>query len=342
MPKSIAFITSSSVEVTSHFPSFQMEASMFESNAFELPFTPDDQLVVDALRREGFVVEAVNWGVSPALLEAFDLVVMRSPWDYSHTEESRQQFCAWLHALNDHDPAIPLENSVDLMVWLLDKQYLLDFQSEGVSIVPTECLPKGLQSKEPLITFLVQHQGAILKPCVSASGKGLFFIQSVEELHERWHVISQALSERDYLLQPFLSDIQTEGEWSLMYLDGQYSHAVRKRPASGQILVQSNHGGQVLFEEPPEAVIQFGQQVMDVLPSVAETALNQKEKTFNQQLKDKEPFYSHRPMYMRLDIIPSAEGLVLTECEGVEPELFFRANPKSIPTFFQAVLSRIR
>jgi hypothetical protein len=120
-------------------------------------------------------------------------------------------------------------------------------------------------------------------------------------------------------VQPFLPEICDRGEWSLVYLDGRYSHAVHKLPAAGNILVQAEQGGSLRFDDPPSAARTLTDLVVDRChAAISKTRPNAK------LLQDAFP-----PLYLRIDVIETAAGTVLSECEGVEPELFFRARPGS-------------
>ena len=101
----------------------------------EPPFTPDDQLLVDELRRHGHTVEPVIWGGAIDNLRTLDRLVVRSPWDYMDTDAQRRHFMQWI---GDLDRAgIAVENHPRLMGWLTDKRYLKDLETVGVPIVPT-------------------------------------------------------------------------------------------------------------------------------------------------------------------------------------------------------------
>ena len=90
----------------------------------ELPFTPDDQLLVDALRQRGHQVSAVVWGVDTSrLADQFDRLIIRSPWHYMDSDEQRQGFLSWLEKLDA--TGIVVENELKVMLWLMDKRYML-------------------------------------------------------------------------------------------------------------------------------------------------------------------------------------------------------------------------
>ncbi len=281
----------------------------------EPPFTPDDQLLVDELRQRGHHVSAVVWGAETSqLADRFGRLIVRSPWDYQDSDELRQGFLSWLSQLAA--TGLVVDNEPDVMLWLMDKQYLLDFDSIGVSIVPTHLVSIGESlDLEPLIE---RQQGLIVKPAISAAGAGLEFLRDSKAARDFQAEFTARCQRGAQLVQPFLPEIQTKGEWSLVYLGGEYSHGIRKLPAQGQILVHAERGGSLRFSDPPAAVRGLGDQVAAAVPDA-----------FAQQ--HGRP--CRMPLYLRIDVIETAAGCLLSECEGVEPELFFRARRSSTTRF---------
>lgn len=285
----------------------------------EPPFTPDDQLLVNELRLRGHQVTAVVWGADTSrLAERFDRIIVRSPWDYMDSDELRQGFLHWLEALAA--TGVPVENDLQVMLWLMDKRYLLDFAAVGVSIVPTQFISTG--GSFDLESFVGQHAGAVIKPAVSAAGVGLEFLPDRQAARSFQQEFSERCQSGTQLVQPFLPEIQTKGEWSLVYLGGEYSHGVHKLPAHGQIMVHAERGGSLHFADPPAAVRQSGDRAATLVPRA----------------------FAHRgdrtcrmPLYLRIDIIETATGALLSECEGVEPELFFRARNGSATRFAELI-----
>ena len=288
----------------------------------EPPFTPDDQLLVDELRRRRHQVSAIVWGADTSrLTERFDRVIIRSPWDYMDSDELRRGFLHWLKDLAA--TGLSVENEPQVMLWLMDKRYLLDFAAVGVPIVPTQLIPAG--GSFDLETFVERHVGAVIKPAVSAAGAGLEFLPDRETARAFQQEFTGRCQRGAQLVQPFLPEIQTNGEWSLVYLGGDYSHGVHKLPARGQIMVHAERGGSLRFADPPAVVRQMGDRAAAVVP---QAFANRGERS------------CRMPLYLRIDIIETAAGALLSECEGVEPELFFRARSASAALFAELIESR--
>lgn len=288
----------------------------------EPPFTPDDQVLVDELRRRGHQVSPVVWGVDPARLsDRFDRLIIRSPWDYMDSDELRQDFLRWLEKLAA--AGVVVENELPTMLWLMDKSYMLDCASVGVPIVPTRLVPLG--ESMDLETFVEHHLGAVIKPAVSAAGAGLEFLPDRQAARAFQHEFTDRCHRGAHLVQPFLTEIRTKGEWSLVYFGGEYSHAVHKLPSSGQIMVHAERGGSLRFAEPPSVVRKLGDRAAAAVPRAFATRRGSP---------------CRMPLYLRIDVIETATGGLLSECEGVEPELFFRARPASAARFAEFLESR--
>ena len=285
----------------------------------EPPFTPDDQLLVYELRCRGHQVAAVVWGADTLrLAERFDRIIIRSPWDYMDSDELRQGFLRWLEALAA--TGVPVENDPQVMLWLMDKRYLLDFAAVGVPIVPTQLVPVG--GTFDLESFVERHVAAVTKPAVSAAGAGLEFLPDLPTARLHQQAFNTRCQCGAQLVQPFLPEIQTNGEWSLVYLGGNYSHGVHKVPAHGQIMVHAERGGSLRFADPPAVVRQMGDRAAAVIP---QAFANRGERS------------CRTPLYLRIDIIETAAGALLSECEGVETELFFRARGGSAARFAELI-----
>lgn len=288
----------------------------------EPPFTPDDQLLVDELRRRGHHVSAVVWGVDPSqLMGRYDRLIIRSPWDYMDSDEQRQGFLSWLEMLAA--TGIVVENELKVVLWNMDKHYLLDFAAVGVPIVPTQLIPIGESCD--LEAFVEQHAAAVIKPAVSAAGAGLEFLPDRKSARAFQHKFVDRCQRGAQLVQPFLPEIRTNGEWSLVYFGGEYSHGIHKLPASGQIMVHAERGGSLRFADPPAVVRELGDRIAAAVPSAfAKRSGNA----------------CRMPLYLRIDVIETATGGLLSECEGVEPELFFRARAGSTALFAELIENR--
>ncbi|HUF26632.1 MAG TPA: hypothetical protein VMM18_06595 [Gemmatimonadaceae bacterium] len=272
--------------------------------------TPDDRLAAPALAALGVEVVpaiwtdgAVDWGV-------FDAVVLRSTWDYHRriTEYRR-----WLDLLERS--AVPVWNPLALVRWNSDKRYLRDLAARGVDTVPTVWLERG----SPSIGEVLDEQGwreAVVKPVVAATAYRTIRVSgSTATADESAVRVLLEHGNGEALLQPFLPEIETEGEWSLVFFAGAFSHAALKRPAPGDFRVQTEFGGDAIPAEPPAGVMAAAERA---LADVATPWL-----------------------YARVDGVRVADGrFLLMELELLEPSLFLGLHDQA-PARFAAAIRRL-
>jgi glutathione synthase/RimK-type ligase-like ATP-grasp enzyme len=281
----IAFVTCA--DLSGYFPSAKNPL-----------LTHDDQVAADALVARGHQVEPLIWGTAPEEIRraGFDFLIIRSCWDYMDSVESRKAFMAWIDVCDA--AGLPMQNPPALLRWNLDKHYLADLQSAGVPIVPTRFVEPG----EGLdLAALFEAQGPlVLKPCISAAAVDAFLFE--DSVQARDFDFDGMRKERTFMLQPFLTEVLSEGEWSLVFIAGKFTHALLKRPADGDWRVQDERGGSVFSAEPPDGVLACAQAAMERLPACCGT--------------------EGSPLYARVDVLRAADPL-LGELEMIEPELFF-------------------
>jgi hypothetical protein len=251
--------------------------------------TPGDALLAAALELAGAPVEALPWDAVPP--GDARVVCLRSTWDYHHRWP---EFRAWIAGFGG--PAGRLWNPAETVLWNADKIYLRELEQAGVALPRTRWIDPG---ERPDCDALLREWGlrqAVLKPRISATAHGTHRIVPGQELSEQdWG----ALDGCGGLLQAFVPEIGSRGEISLVYLDGAYSHAVRKRPAAGDFRVQREFGGTLEGVSPAAPVLGFGDGVLGAVT---------------------------RPwLYARVDLVEADRGPLLMELELIEPDLFLDA-----------------
>ena len=188
------------------------------ATAAEIPDGDEDfPALIAALAGLGVVAEPAVWD-GDLDWAGFDLVVLRSTWDYA---ERRDAFLAWAGSL----PRVL--NSLPVLEWNTDKQrYLTDLAAAGVSVVPTEFLAPGQELDAPDGAFVV-------KPAISAGGRSSARFEPGEDAAARALVARIHADGRTAMVQPYLGDVE---EVDLVFIDGAYSHALHRRvplPAAG-------------------------------------------------------------------------------------------------------------
>ncbi len=259
-----------------------------------------DHLLFKPLEKLGWAVEEIPWNRRNVEWKRFDAVVIRSTWDY---QDAPEKFLLTLEAI---ESVTKLYNPLDICRWNLNKRYLRDMQLRHVRIVPTHWLDR---LNNPSIDAVFQTSGAkrlVAKPLVGANADDTFVLEVNEPAS--WHNAIGVFTEREVMVQPFIDSIQVEGEYSLFYFGGQYSHAIVKRPAEGDYRVQEEHGGIIRSINPTEDLLRAGSKAIEAI-----------EKTL---------------LYARVDLVRLESGEpALIELELIEPSLYFEQCPGSAEMF---------
>jgi glutathione synthase/RimK-type ligase-like ATP-grasp enzyme len=268
-------------------------------------FVSDDALAVMLLRKQGWHVDSLPWD-QPAHWADYDVVVIRSTWDY---HERPSHFLAVLAEIEESGTR--LFNPLPLVRWNLDKHYLRDLQSWGVPIVPTiyaDCLASSQDLVAHFQTFDAEE--LILKPPVNVNAFNTFRVsQTTYEI--LLPDLLAVFGERPYMAQPFLPAISTEGEYSLIYLNGRFSHAILKTPAGGDFRVQEEHGGLITAVSAEDNLLAAGRRAIQALYPT--------------------------PLYARVDFVRSASDFLIMELELIEPSLYLRMHPAAPQRFVDAL-----
>lgn len=268
---------------------------------------PDDVGLTEAFASEGASARPIPWGdrVDPG---AFDLAVIRTPWDYFLRP---LPFMAWIGDLE-----IPVLNPERVLRWNHDKRYLFELDLGGYAKIPRtirlEAGSRGGETAEILEELGTRR--AVVKPVVSGGAHGTRVISLDSPL--AWETWESGA----YLAQAFVATVEQAGEWSLVYFGGVFSHAVLKKARPGDFRVQDDHGGTVHFEPVPEGLKVAGERVLSGLMRLL---------SLDQPLP-----------YARVDLVEDSVtgGALLMELELIEPELFLRADALAPGRFARAVI----
>ncbi|MBM4282389.1 MAG: hypothetical protein FJ137_17090 [Deltaproteobacteria bacterium] len=296
------------------------------ATARELPdLDPDDHGLVAALRDRGADVTLPVWD-DPAARWDVDLVVVRSTWDYS---ERRDAFVDWARRV---EATTTLCNAASMLAWNTDKRrYLTDLEDEGVPVVPTLWLTRRTGRNEAVgephgadahqlaglaagASWAKQAQAVVVKPIVGAGSRDTVKVAMADLPGIGQRFVDDNVLKQGLMVQPFLPGIK-DGELSLIFFDGAFSHAVRKQPAAGD------------FRSQPE----FGSAVRTVTPTAAERAVA------DHALH----ICGGAPLYARVDLVPGLDGKpCVIELEVTEPCLYFGWCDDGAARFAERVLAR--
>ena len=268
---------------------------------YEEPWDWAFDVEAEALKQAGCSVDAVAW-TQAGDVSAYDLIMPLVAWGY-HLDYAR-----WL-ALLDRAEAErwPMINPPALLRWNGDKAYLAELAERGVSTVPTLAVEACCDADLEEARRRFGSEWLVIKPPVSASASGTHRLGPNDDLPG--DSIRQPM-----IIQPLIEEIARTGEFSLMLFDGEYSHAVVKRPKSGDFRVQPHLGGVTLSSKAPPGGVELARQALAAAPAKA--------------------------TYARVDIVPDDEGtLRIMELELIEPALFLDHAPDGGAAFTKAVLS---
>lgn len=265
----------------------------------------EDRLLKEALERLGFKVDRKSWDDSEFDWENTRYIIFRTTWDYF---DRFSEFSVWL----DHVQKVTkLINPKELILWNIDKHYLGDLVKEGVPIPPTLFIEKG--DKRTITEHLkdLNWDKFILKPVVSGAARHTYLFErnNAEELNP---ILQELIQNEAMMLQEFQENIYKKGEIALMIFGGKYSHAVLKMAKEGDFRVQDDFGGTLHAHTPNQQEIEIAEACIRACPI--------------------------SPIYARVDIMWDNQGNpVVGELEMIEPELWFRRDPKSADRLAQAI-----
>ena len=267
-----------------------------------------ERLVLPHLASAGVDVRFVDWRDPTLDIARFDLVVLRTCWDY-HLRIA--EFLNWLQRTAR---AVPVLNMLETVLWNYSKFYLQELEAQGIEIPPTVFVAAESLSaadRERILSW----QKIVVKPAVSATAhntrlteSGSFF-QGNEPAQKM-----QGL----YLVQQFIPEVVTNGEISFIYIDGSYSHAVLKRAATGEFRVQKDFGGSATPLQPPAELRQQADEIAAAVSHVRDS------------------------LYCRIDTVERDGRLLLMELELIEPELFLGLANGAAGAFAAAILKKLR
>jgi len=272
----------------------------------------DDAPLHAALTARGVTLARPVWDDPSVDWASFDACLIRTTWDY---QEKRDAFIAWAERAS---AATCLLNPFPVVRWNTHKTYLRDLGERGLPVVPTVWLERGTSADVGALTAAHGWPRAFLKPAVGATAhETLRFVCDEAGLATAQTHVDRLLPDETMLLQPYLSNVETTGEVSVLFIDGAVSHAVRKVPVPGDYRVQDDFGA---HDEPYEA----SAELLDLARRFVDAV-------------------DHDLLYARTDFLFDDDGAPrLTELELVEPSLFLRHGPSAADRLAEALLRRVR
>jgi hypothetical protein len=277
-----------------------------------LPGTPnrrDDAFehdyMMDALRpafaARGMTIQDVSWDDPDADWGSYGAVIIGTTWDYWDRQAE------FLAALERIQAATRLYNPAELVRWNIHKTYLRDLEARGARIIPTVWLDKADAASAAAAFDTLRADDLVFKRQVGAGADGQHRLQRGGAVPDMPHPM---------MAQPFLSAIQTEGEYSFIFIGGQFCHALVKRAVPGDYRIQSKYGGKETPVDPPADDLSDAAAIIAMLDEA--------------------------PLYARVDMVRGEDGrLVLMELEAIEPYLYPIEGPRLGEMLAGAVAERL-
>jgi glutathione synthase/RimK-type ligase-like ATP-grasp enzyme len=267
-----------------------------------------------ALRAAGAETEVVDWDDTAADWAAFDLALLRSPWDYT------LRYPEFLRHAERIASLTRLENPLPVVRWNTEKRYLLDLDRAHVPIIPSLVVDPHENVARAVARARSAYDAAelVVKPTVGAGSRDTQRHEHANAQSLEAHVARLLSAGRSALIQPYLPSVDQHGETAVIFFAGRFSHAIRK----GALLQAGGASSQELFAK---------EQIEARVPAVDELRVAE-------QTLAAIPFET--PLYARIDLIRGSSGEPrVLEVELTEPSLFFAHAPGSAARFADAVLS---
>lgn len=316
----------------------------------------DERFLLASLAARGVAVDVLAWDAAAVDWRAYDLVLVRLTWDYSRSAGTAARFAAWLRRLRGE--GVRVLNDPRLLEWNADKAYLRALASRGVPTIPTDWLPARARAPD-LAALLAARgwPGLIIKPCVSGGSRDTLRLRAGEgaaacaratrfladmlatgadsapaaDAAGAAAVVGAAAFDAaaappgdapaacDMMLQPYLPAVESDGELSVVVLDGRVTHAVRKRPRAGDFRVQEEFDAAHEAAEIDDATRALALRVVAAALAAAT----------DEAVGPGEPPLAP-PLVARVDFLRDERGgLLVLELELIEPCLMFGIDASS-------------
>lgn len=252
-------------------------------------FELDEEMgkLIPAFANAGIELVTLDWREAPDQAKLYDAMLPLFVWDYFENNEEE-----FLSAMARIEQNTKLFNEFRVLQWNSNKAYLDDMEARGAATIPTVTLANASESE---VLRAMEELGAdkvVIKPVVGGGAWRQVLYEKGQPCPSK-----EDLPPEGALVQPFLSRVKEEGEYSFLYFGGAFSHALQKTPKSGDYRVQSIYGGHEHPYTPTSEERDQARSILDVL--------------------------DFTPLYARVDLLRSNDGrLLLIELELIEPYLY--------------------
>jgi len=261
----------------------------------------DDILLRKALLERGLTVARMAWDDFSIDWTKIKCAVICSTWNYQRHVNA---FVNWLTELERSQ--CTLVNDIQLILWNIHKKYLLDLSANSINIPNTYFVSSRSELRTETWLNLFGSDSIVIKPAISASAVGTVLVANFAIFQQS--IETDIVSDREFIVQPFMKSIKTRGELSMIFLEGVYSHAKIKKPTPRDFRVQREFGGVQEDVVPAKHEILFGQRVINTCAKILSM-----------------------PVFARVDVCYDNDSqLALMELELIEPELWLQSSASAV------------
>ena len=265
----------------------------------------DADLSFEPMQAQGWSIDMVPWKSAGVDWDQYDAVYICTPWDYPDDPDA---FLSLLESI-DSSSAI-LVNDISLVRWTIPKTYLRDLESRGAAIVPSLWYEEFDSNLLPGFFEVHDTDRIIIKPVVSTNAHNTFLLDRGVPANVVGE-LETSFAARPFLVQPFMKNVQLEGEYSLFFFSNVFSHAILKTPKNEDFRVQEEHGARIITADPESALLETAESVLSLVEPI--------------------------PVYARCDFVRGPDGrFLLMELEIIEPSLYLRMDSAAPARFTRA------
>jgi glutathione synthase/RimK-type ligase-like ATP-grasp enzyme len=267
-----------------------------------------EQALMSVFGAAGAEASPVVWDDHAIDWTAFECVVVRSTWDY---HQRPGEFMGWVEKLERS--GVRLFNPPRLLRWNLDKRYLLELADAGVPVVPTRIVERDQPVDLTALAAAAGWTDVVIKPAISAGADRTHLVRATDLPAQQ--TLEELAKTGAVLVQQFVPEITGEGEWSLFYFAGRFSHAVLKKPVEGEFRIDAMKRDGFRRLDPPAELRRVSEHTLARLPM--------------------------SPLYARIDGIRSGPDFLVIEVELIEPGLYLSLAPDAADRYVAAVLAAL-
>lgn len=269
----------------------------------------EDKILAEILTDLGLVFKFEIWSDTFVQWETYSHLLIKSPWDYFDRYAEFLEWCQHIKNLG-----MPVFNDLDTILWNSDKKYLEEVQREGFKIVQTRFLAKQQSFDLESYFDIFKTNQLVLKPAVSGGAKNTIKLDRETWISKKEEMIGLMATE-DFMVQPFVNQIVEEGEYSYLYFNGKFSHAVLKSAKKGDFRVQHFFGGNISKVLPKPEDLDCLQRLVDA--------------------------FAKNCLYARVDGVWIEGVFYLMELELIEPYLFLFMEEQAISNYRGAIMKKL-